>query len=1019
MEFRLLGPVEVVSDAGEALPLKRQKESCLLAVLVMNVGQVVPKRTLVSRVWGDEPGGAAEGTFRSYLYEVKQVVDALGGQARLVTRDGGYELRVPADCVDAHRFTQLRHRADVAARGGDREQAVTLRCEAEALWRGTALGGLDGQWASTTRLSLEEDRRSNVLKRIGLQLDLGQHFELLGELRRLRAQHPGDETCAAQEMTALYRCGRKMDALDVYHTVRNLVADRTGLEPGPELAGLYQRILRDDLVLPDAGHPGTIQPRPPDHSAAMPLPDTAFAGRTEEIRALTAAGPEAPRVWVISGISGIGKTRLAVEAASRMAGETIYLDYAAEAKTPLGADGRVRRLPEMAGRQMTVIVDNVPDADVLASVLPKAGPSRVFVTARHRLHGIAGASELVLDALPEPDAIALFSQIAGKASPGPDAVAMAVRWCGRLPKAITLAAAGLRHDSPLPASVGSADSIDTGEMNETLRSVLDSSFEALDAGGQRLLRFLGMNPCPSFTAESAAAVADVPVRTAAEMITSLFDHCVVDHAAGGGFSLYDLFQGYAADRAVRDLPRRDRRDAERRLLEHYLREADRADRTLYPHRRRSGPQAILLPSQRPDPDSIAQSSRWLTAEWRNVLAAAEYAGQHEWQQYCADLAHVIAGFVDLEGHWAEAADTYARAVRACRDLGDKPRTARALIDLSNACRDKGLQKQALAHAREALALYRSLGDRDGQGVASDRIGVICHYSGNFLEMRAYEAEARSLFVQAGDVTGEAEALFHYGISCMRLGNIGEGMKNFYASLDIFERSGDQRAEFSVLNSVGDAKLREGHYQEALDLYQRALSICHDLGARGKVASLTQNIGLVYLYKGDPRRALAEFKQALAAFCEIGDVPWQARAMCDCGDGYLALGNWEKSRKYYRQAASLAEQIGDLLVQEKALRGLADIYRELDSPDEALRCYRDALNLVREVQDPHQHGLIIDGMAETMLRTGDADAWRIHLRQAADLYRDAGAVDDERSARLRLGELDDFGADEGPPPVSPT
>lgn len=1031
MEFRLLGPVEVVSDTGEALSLAREKERRLLAILVMNAGRVVPKEKLIFHVRDDNPEGVTEGTFRSYLTHVKQVVDGAGDQARLVTRDGGYELQVPPSCVDERRFSQLRHRADVAARDGNPALAVALLRSAEALWRGTALGDLDGQWASTTRFSLEEDRRSIVLKRIGLQLDLGHHTELLGELRRLRAQHPDDETCAAYEMKALYWCGRKMDALDVYHKVRNCLDDKAALEPGPELAELHQRILHGDLARPEASR----KPQPPEHSARMPLRDTAFVGRAEDLQALTATDPETPQVWVISGLSGTGKTRLAVEAASRMAGETLYLDYAAVAKASLGADEALRRLLEMARvqpppggraglaaswrrelahRRVTVILDNVPDADAVVSLLPGSGSSRVFITARRRLHGIAGAANLVLDILPEPDAIALFNETAGKRAPGPEAGASAVRWCGRLPSAVIHAAARLRSDGHLPALTGSADSMDTGEANERLQAVLDSSLSALGDGEQRLLRFLGVSPCPSFGAESAAAVAGVPVQAADEMITSLFEHCVVDHAAGDGFKLYDLFRDYAAFRAARDIPGSDRRDAERRLLDHYLREADRADRVLYPYRHHRG---RLLPPQRPDPDSIAQSSRWLTAEWRNVLAVAEHAGQHEWQRHCADLAHSIAGFLDLEGHLAEAGDAYGQALRACRDLGDNPRTARALIDLSIACLGSGHQQQALAHAREALALYRTIGDRGGQAVAVDRIGVICHFSGNFLEMRAYEQEARSLFIQAGDLTGEAEALFHYGISCIDLGNIGEGVTNFYASLDIFERSGDRRGELSVLNSVGEVERLQGHYQEALDLYRRALSICHSLGARRKIAPLVQNIGQVYLYKGDPRRALAEFKQALAASREIGDVPWQARAMCDCGDAYLALGNQGKSGKYYRQAASLADQIGDLLVKEKALRGTADTYRESGAPDEALHYYQEALRLAREVPDPHQHALILDGIAETMLRSGDADGWRIHLRQACDLYRDAGAAEDERSARLRLGELDDSGVDEGPFPAT--
>ena len=1054
MEFRLLGPLEVELDAKQAPTLARARERCLLAVLLVHVGQTLSAEKLISYVWDDDdPQGTAEGTFRSYLSHVKNVVDATDGRAQLVTREGGYQLQMPTGCVDVHRFSRLRHQADAAARSGNTDQAIALLCEAEALWRGPALAGLNGRWASAMRIGLEEEHRACVLKRMGLELDLGRHAELVGELRLLSAQYPLDETCVAFEMTALYRSGRQADALDAYRQARARFIDQ-GIEPGPELAVLHQRILQRDPQLSRPGPPR--QPPSPDLPAQVPLAATAFVGRAEEIRMLTAAGPGASRVRIITGLPGIGKTRLAVEAAGRLAdrfpGGQLYLEFHAheEDLVPLDAHGALRRLLEMTGvhrsalphgkaemaalwqeematRQMIIILDDVPDAGSVMPLLQQNGSCCVFITARHRLHGIAGAAELALDVLPEHDAIALFSQIAGAEKDGDrDTAATTVRLCGCLPLAITLTASRLREGGSPPIAAEPGDDAaeiralpaGTAEISEQLFPVLEASYKALTAGEQRLFRFLGMNLCPAFTAESAAAIADLSVHAANRMIASLLDRHLVEPAACGRFRLHDLLRSYAAFRAEQDIPGRDRRDAERRLLGYYLHWADRADRNLYPHRRRTPLQAAWPSPQRSGHDSPVNPREWLESEWRDALKAAEYAGRHEWKRHCAELAHVLAEFLDIRGYWEEAVNAHSHALRACHDLGDQLWTARALIDLSRACQRKGLRQAALAHAQEALDIYRSAGDRRGEAAAADRIGAICYYSGKFRETLAYEQEARSLYAQSGDLVGQAEAIFRCGVSCMELGRLSESLNHFRESLAIFERSGNLYSTAKTLNSIAETSKRQGYHREAIDYYHKALSIYHSMGARQEGAIVMQNIGKIHLYKGNTERALAELRCALAIFRQIHDLLGQARAMCDFGDAYLTMDEYEQCLVYYQKAASTAEQVGNLHVRVIALRGIADAHRCSDHPEEAIRYYRDALKLAQEVEEPYQHALILNGIAETMFRTGRISAGRIYLRQAYDLYQMAGAIE-AKFAELRLQMLGDPPADGNPFPESLT
>lgn len=1045
MEFKLLGPLEVVLDTGEPPTLARARERCLLAVLLMHADQTLSMGKLISCVRDDDQG-MAEGTFRAYLSHVKSVIDATSGQAQLVTREGGYQLRVPPDCVDVHRFTRLRRKADAAVRVGDTEQAIALLCEAEALWRGPALGGLNGQWAEATRTGLDEERRACTLKRIGLELGLGRHDELLGELRRLAAQYPFDETRAGYEMTALYRSGRQTEALDAYRQVRARLLDQ-GIDPRPELVRLHQRILNQD---PELSQPDI--PRKPPSAAqptGVPVPATGFVGRAEEIRALTATGPGTPQVRIISGLSGTGKTALAVESARRLADGFpdgwLYLEFHAhkEDHVPLDADGALRSLLEMTGarrpalphgsveltalwqqelatRQMVIVLDDVPDVGSVMPLLPQDGSCRVLITARRRLHGITGASELTLGVLPEPEAITLFNQIAGADKDSdPDTAATAVRRCGCLPIAITLTASRLRESGGLPDAAESSDGIEdlcilstiarTGKIGEQLLLILEGSYQALTTDEQRLFRFLGMNPCLTFTTESAAAITDTPVHMASALIGALLDRHFVQHSADGGFKLHDMLRDYSVFRAKQDVSRHDRRGAERRLLGYYLYQADRADRDLYPHRRRAPLQAASQPSQRPGYDPSVDSRKWLEVEWRNTLMIAEYAGRHEWKRHCAELAHILAEFLIIRGYWDEAADAHSCALRACRDLGDRSWTARALLDLSRVCQRKGLREDALAHAQDALDTYRIIENIHGEAAAADRIGLICYYSGRLREALAYGREARSLYAQSGDLLGEAEAVSHCGVACAELGRLSESLNYFQESLVILEHSGNLQSMARALNSLGEVSLRQGYHRGALDYYQRTLAIFRSMGAYQESAIAIQNIGHVYLYKGDPERALLEFRCALAAFRRIKDIPWQARAMCDCGDAYLAMDDYEQCLVYYQQAASMAAQIGNLYVQVVAQRGTADAYRESDRHEEALHCYQDTLKIAQEVGEPYQQAVILDGIAKTMFRLGNTSTGRVYLRQACDLYQAAGAAE-AKTTELRLQMLGDLPAD---------
>jgi DNA-binding SARP family transcriptional activator/predicted negative regulator of RcsB-dependent stress response len=1042
MEFKLLGSLEVALNGHYAPLPARARERCLLAALLISAGRTLPTRELIRCAWDD--GDPHDGTFRSYLTHVRDFLARTDGRTRLTRHDGGYQLEVDPDSIDLHRFRRLQDQAAVAAKAGRADEAVALLCEAEALWRGPALAGLPGRWASAIQASLDDERLACIKRRAGLELGLGRYAELAGELRRLSAQYPLDEILIAYEMKALYWSGRQADALALYPQACGLLRAE-GIEPGPGLTALHQRILRQDLQAPGAS--GRRRPVPARRPAEVPAPAGAFVGRAEELGVLTSATPEAGRVFVITGMPGAGKTRLAVEAALRLADRypdgQLFLEFHAHqaGAAPLSTEEALRRLLEMAGAglppapqhgkelaalwqdelaasRMIVILDDVPDAGIVAPLLPRDGSCAVLITARRRLTGMAGASALTLGALPEHDAITLFTLTTGAESANDqEAVAQVVRSLGCHPLAVTLAASRLRKDGgPSTAAELIGTIAESGvlpavadALDGQLLSALEASYNALTGDQQRFFRLLGMSPCITFTSESAAAIAGDSVPRAQEVTSALLDRHLAEHAAGNRITLHDLLRSYAALCARRDSPRPERRDSERRLLDYYLRAADRADRRLYPHRKRPA-RSPVLPGDGPGDESPEAARAWLEAEWRNAVRAADYGARHEWKQQCAELAHVLSEFLDVRGCEDEAYRLHTTALRACRDLGDQRLTARALIDLSRACQQKGMHQPALAHAQEALEASQSVGDQHGAALAADRMGVSCYFVGKFREALAHKQEARVLYAKSGDPSGEAAAVFHCGVSSLNLGRLSDSLQYFREALAFFRQEGNLHWTAKTVNSMGDVSMRRGYHREALDDYRRAQSIWRDMGARQEHAVATQNIGRVHLYKGDPERAMAEFRYALATYREIRDRRWQACAMCDLGDAHLAMDDYDQSLFYYQEATAAAEEVGDLYTRAIALRGSGDANRHCDRPKEAMRCYRAALRIVQEIEEPYEHAIIFDGMGRAMLRAGRAIPGRNYLRQALDLYETAGAAEAAATTLIRLEVLAGFPGD---------
>jgi DNA-binding SARP family transcriptional activator len=239
MDFQILGPLEVQAG-GRKVQLPGRRQRALLAYLLVHANDVVSSDRLLEELWPEPPDGGV-GALQTQVSRLRRLVPG-----RIVTAPRGYLLRVEPGELDLDRFrdrvARARAETDPAA------QATILR-DAETLWRGKALDGIDAAFAAHEAAVLEELRLAALEDRVEADLAQGRSGELVPELASVVARHPLRERLRAALILALYRAGRQADALEAYRATRRLLHEELGLEPGPALRALELAILRHDPAL--------------------------------------------------------------------------------------------------------------------------------------------------------------------------------------------------------------------------------------------------------------------------------------------------------------------------------------------------------------------------------------------------------------------------------------------------------------------------------------------------------------------------------------------------------------------------------------------------------------------------------------------------------------------------------------------------------------------------------------------------------------------------------------------------
>ncbi|MFI6028953.1 AfsR/SARP family transcriptional regulator [Amycolatopsis magusensis] len=898
-----MGPLEITGVPSGTISAGRQR--CLLAMLLLEPGQVVPLERIADALWGEDWPDTVRNAVQVVVSRLRR--SFAGHPVQILARANGYLIDVPPSRVDLHRFRAWVAKARELAWHDD-ATAAELFQRALCLWRGAPMAGVESELISERIApALEHERVGALLDYHDAVLRLDRAAELVPALLALTHEHPFEQRLWAQLMIALHRTGRTRDALAAYRRLHRRLGRELGLEPTAELKALEQAVLRGDSLR----HQPVRQHRTPrreafDGPAQLPPTVGDFTGRTAEldelVRTLTAPGEAVP-VVTLAGQGGVGKTTLAVRAAHLVTEHfpdgQLYVDLCgtqdavrdparvlANFLLSLGVDGGA--IPDdladrsalfrskLAGRKVLVLLDNAADEEQVRPLLPGSAGCAVVVTSRARLSGLEGGRSLDVEVFTPEQAWAFLAGVVGQdridAEPG--AVAEITRLCGYLPLAVRVAGAKLVARSRLGIGqlaarladeCGRLDELVAGDL--AVRASLALSYTGLRPEEQRALRLLGLLDVTDFASWVCAAVLDVSAAEAESTLDALVDvHLVevvgIDVCGRTRYRLHDLTRLFARERAEESEPPQETEAALGRARTAWLALAEAADdlldnRTL--ERISNCPDRERLAAEEPEILG-GNAAGWFDVEARNLQAivAGGARGPIGWQ-----IAEALVGYFEYRVLGQDWERTHLAALERCEAEGDRLGAAVLLRGLADRAWGRG-SADCLRYARKAERLFAELGHDTGRSQALSLLGLGLRLEGAYDESMAAYAESRRLSGEQGKHRTTIMSLINESIIHRVRGEADQALRCVLEVRRLAGAIGFARAEAEAWMRLGNLRQDRGQWDEAVDAYRTAAAGFRRLDHAGFHTLTLTHLGDLHLRTGDLHSAEDTLEQAVEA-----------------------------------------------------------------------------------------------------------------------------------------------------------
>lgn len=945
----LLGPVQVGPAGGVLAGLPQPQLRVLLALLGVAVGQVVSTEALVDGLWGEQWSTRRERNLHALVYQLRRLLAAQEpgrDGPRLVRAGGGYRIVLGPGELDAAVFQALAGRGREAARAGDTAAARELFGQALGWWRGAALADaapvcprLAGEAGR-----LEELRLAVVEERLECDLAMGRHAEVAAELSGLVGEFPLRERLAGLMMTALYRCGRRGEALAAYDRTRRVLAEELGLDPGPELTGLQAKVLADDPALATPAVAPAAAPGPPQTGAAevvvprqLPAGAGFFAGREAELKELDALLDEAGLtddeqgddglsgtvvISAVAGMAGVGKTALAVhwarKVASRFPGGQLYVNLrgfdTGPAVTPAEAAGwflvalgvPAAQIPAaaqarfglyrsvLARRRVLIILDNARDAAQVRPLLAGSPGCLVVITSRSALTGLAaaeGARLLRLGPLGEEQSLRLLAARLGpeRVAAEPAAVTGLAARCGHLPLALAVMAARAAADPGLSLKVLARQLAGApGAGAAAAGGLAQTRLEMLETG----------DPATSLRELLSWSHRQLP-GPAAAMLAVLGVHCGPDITVPAAASLASVPPALAR-RALAELAgvsllaeHRPGRYVLHDLVRDYAAAQAREDPGEAGIREAIGRgldhylHTMIVSYAVPWPFTAGPPATGVIPErLADEAALADWARAEHQVLLQATAQAAVVGLL-----------TRAWQIFSCQAwfLGGQ-----------------GYWADFQTTGQAVLAAARTAGDHTTLGWTHAAIGWYGTFTGAHDESRVHQQQALNHFLRAGDLPGQAWAHLYAARPAARNGDWAQAVTQCERSLALFRQADNRAGERWALTGLGTSHAHAGNHDLARRYARQALELGPGDNDTMNQARAWGVLGLVHSRLAEHHQAISCYRQALA-LAHAWKAPlarrWLASLLASFGDACHAAGDLPAARHAWQQALQILHDLG--------------------------------------------------------------------------------------------------------------
>ncbi|MEW1656669.1 MULTISPECIES: BTAD domain-containing putative transcriptional regulator [unclassified Streptomyces] len=980
IRFTVLGAVRVVRDGG-VLTTGSPQQQALLAALLLRAGRAAPAHELIAAVWGEEAPDSALSSLRTYAWRLRQILEEDRSAPKvLVSLRDGYQLLVPRGSVDALYAEELAAGAARARSGGQEEECGRLLVEALGLWRGEPLAGVPGPFADQQRSRLTALRLTLMEERFAHDLREGRHALVIPDLISFTHEHPLQERPYGFLIRALYATGRQADALAAFDRARRVLAEELGIDPGPELTALHERVLANDPLLmgqvagvggqaadgagpePEAPVEAPKEMPAPTRPAQLPADIPDFIGRTDQIqalyRALTDPGRPSLAVVSVTGMGGIGKSTLALQVAHQakpeFPGGQLYADLRGNGLEPadpgavlgsfltaLGVPGPV--LPAstedrallfrttLDGRRLLVVLDNARDTAQIRPLLPGSADCGVIITSRAMLSGLSTTIQSDLDVFDTAEALALLRAIVGaeRIDEEPEAAAELVALCGHLPLAVRIVAARLaaRPRWRVATMTGrlADERLRIGELRAgdlAVAAAFELGYRQLPRPQARAFRLLAPVARQGIGTAAAAAALGLDAYDAEELLESLVDAAMLEAPLPGRYRYHDLVRSFALQLVVSEQPEAECAEGDEggaalgQVLDYLLDGACSAFQTMVP----GDPVGAILggrPASGPRFAALAEARAWVAEEFDCAANAAALAAQSP--------------------------------------AGSEPRILRTASDLLVALSPFG---------REIPYLQLAVAARKVADTAAAR----------------------------GDDQAEARARFVCGNAALQYTQLAEAELHTRLATEACRRAGDEIILRQILNDRGLIAQWQWRFTDAVDFYDRAIELARRLGHRSGELATELNAAQARLRSGRATEAVGVCEAALDRLRAQQDPHGTSYAWYVHGMALHELGRHADAVASYTACLGVCAAARLRGREAQARFRLSESLRDLGRYDEALAEAKRALALSEELGAQRERGHCLLALARALAATGDGATASARARQAHEVFTALGLPD---------------------------